>query len=71
MDCAGVCLLRRAKVILVNINGEREVLGRNAAVKLILAKNHCPVCALLPTEHDDKHCDMRYVEEKHEENTAH
>jgi hypothetical protein len=45
---------------LVTINGEREVLGRNAAVKLIIAMEHCPRCGLLPEEHDDEYCDMRY-----------
>ena len=49
---------------LVRINGELEVLGKNSAVKLILAKEFCPVCALLPAEHDDKHCPMRYTKEK-------
>ena len=36
MDCAGVRLFRRGQVKLVTIDGEREVLGRNAAVKLVL-----------------------------------
>jgi hypothetical protein len=46
---------------LVNINGEREVFGRNAAVKLIIAMEHCPQCGLLPKEHDDEQCEMHYV----------
>ena len=45
---------------LIKVNGEREVLGRNAAMKLLLAMEHCPVCGLLPTEHDDEFCDMRF-----------
>ena len=48
---------------LVRINGELEVLGRNSAVKLVLAKEFCPVCALLPAEHDDDFCNMRYTKE--------
>ena len=49
---------------LVTIDGEREVLGRNAAVKLILAMEHCPRCSMLPSEHDNEHCEMRYTKEK-------
>ena len=64
MDRSGLLLLRRPKVKFVRINGELEVLGKNSAVKLILAKEFCPVCALLPAEHDDKHCPMRYTKEK-------
>lgn len=64
VDRSGLLLLRGSKVKLVRINGELEVLGRNSAVKLILAKEFCPVCALLPAEHDDDFCNMRYTKEK-------
>ena len=45
---------------LVRINGELEVLGKNSAVKLILAMEHCPMCGVLPEEHRDSECDLRY-----------
>ena len=48
---------------LVTVNGEREVLGRNSAVKLILALDHCPMCGLLPEEHKDNECELRYTPE--------
>lgn len=32
----------------------------NARMRRLLAKEFCPVCALLPEEHDDENCDMRY-----------
>jgi hypothetical protein len=64
VDHPAVHLLRRAKIMkLVNINGEREVFGRNAAVKLIIAMDHCPQCGLLPEEHRDEECDLHYAPE--------
>jgi ribosomal protein S27AE len=48
---------------LVSIDGEREVLGRNAAVKLMLAMETCPNCGLVPAKHNDETCEWRYEAE--------
>lgn len=38
--------------------------GINERMKRLLAMPHCPQCALLPRDHDDDHCDMRYERER-------
>ena len=35
----------------------------NARMRRLLDREWCPVCALLPEEHDDRHCDMRCTKE--------
>ena len=42
-------------------DSEFEVFGKRAAMKLILAMPHCPKCALLPDEHNDDKCPMRWI----------
>lgn len=39
----------------------------NVRMQALYAMEHCPACALLPTEHDDECCDMRYSFETEEE----
>jgi glutamate mutase epsilon subunit len=36
--------------------------GINERMKRLLAMPHCPQCGLLPREHDNYTCDMRYEE---------
>ena len=38
--------------------------GINERMKLLLAMKHCPQCGLLPRDHDDQSCDMRYEEDE-------
>ena len=35
----------------------------NFRMKRLYAMGHCPQCGLLPREHDNKACDMRYEED--------
>ena len=49
---------------LIRVGKDREVDGVRSRMKLLYAKDFCPVCALLPVEHDDERCDMRYYEEE-------
>jgi hypothetical protein len=48
---------------LIRIGEDREVDGIHARMKLLYARDFCPACALLPEEHDDEACDMRYTKE--------
>jgi hypothetical protein len=46
---------------LVKVNGEWRIFGRAEALKLIIAMPHCPKCMLLPAEHNDEKCPMRWA----------
>jgi hypothetical protein len=44
--------------------------GINERMKMLYAKEHCPQCALLPAEHDDEYCDMRYTKGEYNGKTS-
>lgn len=46
------------------LHSKTEVDGINIRMKRLLAMKHCPQCGLLPREHDNSACDMRYEEDE-------
>ena len=39
-------------------------------LRKLLAREWCPVCALLPTDHDDTTCEMRYYKGENNDSTS-
>ena len=36
----------------------------NVRMRKLLARDFCPVCGLLPADHDDERCEQRYTKEE-------